>query len=64
MYFRQVVLLSFHIKCVFSFLFFFFFFCLLAFLCNDITSQFLGYYATYIFCTQLISICYGQKIKT
>ena len=52
----------------------FLFFCLLAFLCNDITSRFLGYYInhvikqiiylkkSYIFCTQLICICYGQKI--
>ena len=72
MYFRVAVLLSFYIKCVFSFVFLFFL-CLLAFLHNDITSQFLGYsinhvimqiiyLKNYIFCTQLICICYGQKI--
>ena len=45
MYFIEVVLLSFYIKCVFSFLLFF---CLLAFLCDDITSQFLGYYINHL----------------
>ena len=48
MYFREVVLLSLYIKCVFSFVLFFFFFCLLAFLCNNITSRFLGYYINHV----------------
>ena len=42
MYFRVVVLLSFYIKCVFSFVFSFYFLSP-GFLCNDITSRFLGY---------------------
>ena len=70
MYFR-VVLLSFYIKCVFSFVLFFFFFVSWLFyvtiLHHDIQVVILIMLLydlyTYIFCTQLISVCYGKKIN-
>ena len=44
--------------CIFICSFFFFFFCLLAFLCNDITSQFLGYYINHV----IMQLIYFKKL--